>query len=29
MKHVVDLRPLTKLKGGLLSLHGANDDAIQ
>ena len=28
MEHIVDLCPLTKLDGGLLSLHEAEEDAI-
>jgi len=28
MEHIVDLCPLTKLDGGLLSLHKAEEDAI-
>jgi len=28
MEHIVDLCPLTKLDGGLLSLHKADEDAI-
>ena len=28
MEHTVDSCPLTKLDGGLLSLHEADDDAI-
>jgi len=28
MEHIVDSFPLTKLDGGLLSLHAADDDAI-
>ena len=29
MEHIVDSCPLTKLDGGLLSLHEADDDAIK
>jgi len=28
MEHILDWCPLTKLDGGLLSLHEANEDAI-
>jgi len=28
MEHIVDSCPITKLNGGLLSLHEADDDAI-
>jgi len=28
MEHIVDSCPLTKLDGGLLSLHEADEDAI-